>query len=409
MADLTATIGLNTDELKKGMAEAGKTVEKGFSNTQLAKGIGGIGQIMSGNIGAGVGAMFGPVGEAVGGVFDIIIGKVKELAEYAKELRTIRLATGATYQEIESANAVGKATGVSPQAIASSMVEFRKRAAEASIKGSEMNNALYKMGIGMDKVKDGTIGYWDVVRSLSAAHKAGTDDATLEYYAQTLLGSSFKEMLPIIRMGSTNVKLYNESIYQNSTEAVDAMARFGDAFDRWVTNLKNGSLELLGSYFKYREETDRQYYGIMAEGQIITSRANNRNRNEMEAGWAIEDSAKEFFKKIGPGFSDEERKGFAIKATKDMVGVTDKEKELFIKSFNDLLEKPGNKLNPFGLAPAGGVSSMQSMGGGDLFGAIAFSPLDAIKDNTERTASSLEAMMEMETGMGPSKTDINLQ
>ena len=71
--------------------------------------------------------------------------------------------------------------------------------------------------------------------------------------------------------------------------------------------------------------------------------------------------------------------------------------------------RSGNKLNPFGLAPAGGVSSMQSMGGGDLFGAIAFSPLDAIKDNTERTASSLEAMMEMETGMGPSQTNINAQ
>ena len=405
MADLTATLGLNTDELKKGMADAGKTVEKGFSNTQLAKGIGGIGQIMSGNIGAGVGAMFGPVGEAVGGVFDIIIGKVKELAEYAKELRTIRLATGATYQEIESANAVGKATGVSPQAIASSMVEFRKRAAEASIKGSEMNNALYKMGIGMDTVKDGTIGYWDVVRSLSAAHKAGTDDATLEYYAQTLLGSSFKEMLPIIRMGSTNVKLYNESIYKNSTEAVDAMARFGDAFDRWVTNLKNGSLELLGGIIQFAEA---RRIGKLEEE---TSRYMNFMRSEADSGKNFKPDSKEaanfLLKEIGPGFTDEQRMGFATDAAKNIKNESDR--KMFMDSFSKLLEQPGNKLNPFGLAPAGGVSSMQASGGGDLFGAIAFSPLDAIKDNTERTASSLEAMMEMETGMGPSKTDINLQ
>ena len=405
MADLTATLGLNTDELKKGMADAGKTVEKGFSNTQLAKGIGGIGQIMSGNIGAGVGAMFGPVGEAVGGVFDIIIGKVKELAEYAKELRTIRLATGATYQEIESANAVGKATGVSPQAIASSMVEFRKRAAEASIKGSEMNNALYKMGIGMDTVKDGTIGYWDVVRSLSAAHKAGTDDATLEYYAQTLLGSSFKEMLPIIRMGSTNVKLYNESIYKNSTEAVDAMARFGDSFDRWVTNLKNGSLELLGGIIQFAEA---RRIGKLEEE---TSRYMNFMRSEADSGKNFKPDSKEaanfLLKEIGPGFTDEQRMGFATDAAKNIKNESDR--KMFMDSFSKLLEQPGNKLNPFGLAPAGGVSSMQSMGGGDLFGAIAFSPLDAIKDNTERTASSLEAMIEMETGMGPSKTDINLQ
>ena len=48
----------------------------------------------------------------------------------------------------------------------------------------------------------------------------------------------------------------------------------------------------------------------------------------------------------------------------------------------------GKKLSPFGLSEAGAASQMQQMGGGDIFGAVAFSPLDAIKDNTKEIAEN---------------------
>jgi hypothetical protein len=78
---------------------------------------------------------------------------------------------------------------------------------------------------------------------------------------------------------------------------------------------------------------------------------------------------------------------------------SEKDRAAFMKSFTSMLEQPGKKLSPFGFSEAGAASQMQQMGGGDIFGAVAFSPLDAIKDNTDRTANTLEAMLAMETGM----------
>jgi hypothetical protein len=404
MADLSVTIGLDQKELEAGLADAGKTLEKGMSAGKgISKGANFISDILGGNVGSAIGGLFGPVGAVVGQVFDQIIAKVRELAEYAKELRTIRLKTGLSYSEIEGINAIAKSAGISAGTMADSMVEFKKKSADAYIKGGELIRLLPKLGVGLDELRKGSFNYFQAIKLLSEAHKAGTDEATLDYYAHALLGSSYKEMLPLIRMGSTNLKLYNESIYKNSTEAVDAMARFGDAFDRWIQNLKNRSLELLGTVIKWSENS-----GNIAEASSIAKTINERNwidpkgpfgKNKeamIEKGYGI--GAKKLLDFIGPGFTDEQRLNYAKIATDYME--KEKDKARFMEEFKKLLEQPGNKLSPFGFTEAGAASQMQQMGGGDVFGAVGFSPLEAIKDNTDRTANTLEAMLEMETGTG---------
>jgi hypothetical protein len=384
MADLSVTIGLDQKELEKGLADAGKTVEKGMSAGKgISKGANFISDILGGNIGSAIGSLFGPVGALVGQVFDQIIGKVRELAEYAKELRTIRLKTGLSYSEIEGINAIAKSAGISAGAMADSMVEFKKKSADAYIKGGELIRLLPKLGVGLDELRKGSFDYFQAIKLLSEAHKAGTDEATLDYYAHALLGSSYKEMLPLIKMGSTNLKLYNDAIYKNSTEAVDAMSRFGDAFDRWIQNLKNGATELFGKYLLAREEQNRTDYAVQAGAMIMAG----RSKDSLKSRWNVEDQAVGFLKNIGPGFSDEQRKQFAVEATNRMK-ITDEEKKQFLDYFNKQLEKPGKKLSPFGLSEAGAASQMQQMGGGDIFGAVAFTPLERIATATEKTADN---------------------
>ncbi|CAB4202760.1 hypothetical protein UFOVP1370_35 [uncultured Caudovirales phage] len=397
MADLSVTIGLDQKELEKGLADAGKTVEKGMSAGKgISKGANFISDILGGNVGSAIGGLFGPIGAVVGQVFDQIIGKVRELAEYAKELRTIRLKTGLSYSEIEGINSIAQSAGISAMTMADSMVEFKKKSADAFIKGGDLVRLLPKLGVGLDELRDGSFDYFKAIKLLSEAHKAGTDEATLDYYAHALLGSSYKEMLPLIRMGSTNLKLYNEAIYKNSTEAVDAMARFGDAFDRWIQNLKNRSLELLGTVLKFNEKINLNAYANAAEYTV------RRGRGTPNADAEITKAAKDFLKDIGPGFSDEQRKKFSeeaifrIKQGGGKDGERDAEK--FRTEFNKLLEQPGKKLSPFGFTEAGAASQMQQMGGGDIFGAVGFSPLERIANATEDSSNTLEAILQMETG-----------
>jgi hypothetical protein len=60
----------------------------------------------------------------------------------------------------------------------------------------------------------------------------------------------------------------------------------------------------------------------------------------------------------------------------------------FLDEFQKLLEKPGKKLSPFGFVEAGAASQLQQMGGGDIFGAVGFSPLERIAKATEETAQN---------------------
>jgi hypothetical protein len=76
----------------------------------------------------------------------------------------------------------------------------------------------------------------------------------------------------------------------------------------------------------------------------------------------------------------------------------------FQKAYDDAVGKgKGAKLSPFGMAEAGAASQMQQMAGGDIFGAVAFTPLEDIKTFTERTAEATEKIANYET---PSKVMI---
>jgi hypothetical protein len=385
MADLSVTIGLDQKELEAGLAQAGKTVEKGMTlGKGIQKGANFVSDILSGNVGSAIGGLLGPVGAAVGAVVDQIIEKVRELAEYAKELRTIRLKTGLSYQEIEGINAVAKSAGISATALADSMVDFKKKSADAFIKGGDLIRLLPKLGVGLDELRDGSFDYFRAIKLLSEAQKAGTDEATLNYYAQSLLGSSYKEMLPLIKMGSTNLKLYNESIYKNSTEAVDALARFQDSFDAWIQNLKNSALELLGTVLNKAQNLKNE-----TSAESIGKEMNyyfKKEKGEEYESDKLKRTSRALLNSIGPGYTDEQRMNYARMAAAKIEGESNQKK--FLDEFQKLLEKPGKKLSPFGFVEAGAASQLQQMAGGDIFGAVGFSPLTMIEKNTKETAEN---------------------
>jgi hypothetical protein len=64
----------------------------------------------------------------------------------------------------------------------------------------------------------------------------------------------------------------------------------------------------------------------------------------------------------------------------------EKEREKAAKEIDKQLKGNGKVLTPFGMSEAGAASQMQQMGGGDIFGAVAFTPLERIATATEATA-----------------------
>jgi hypothetical protein len=375
MADLSVTIGLDQKELEAGLANAGKSIgkmggqaENPFQKTadkfQSAAGIGGM-------IAGPVGALAGSFIDAWRFAIDKVLEYVKELIAYATKLRNLSIATGVSVSELQRLEGIATASGVSIDTMARSINEFNKRMGEARIKGSEVNNLLVKLGVGMDQVADGSFDAIAGMKALAAAHEAGTDAATLAYYGNKMFGSSFEQLLPIIKRGTVAIDAYNARFASNTQEQISTLGRLGDDWDNFWHNFKVVMIvalsEIIDQFYKFLDGPMVAFIAILAK---VDPKA---------AGGLAE-------KFISPSSSPLQRGEKLMKMT---LALTDKEKKLFAEGYEEAAGGiKGKKLSPFGLSEAGAASQLQSMGGGDIFGSVAFSPISQIEKNTKETAEN---------------------
>ena len=374
MADLSVTIGLDQSELEKGLASAGKklgglagSVQAGknpfnAAAGQLSSGMG-IGSLLGGPIGGIIGAFF----DAFGGMISSVTAKVKELAEYAQTIRLASLTTGLPIEQIRNIEAVGKAFGVSLQTMVSTSVEFTRRMGEARIKGGELTNILAKMGIGLDEVANGTFNHQKAMKMLAESYAAGTDEATLLYYGTKMFGDAFKDLLPIIKAGSKAIDDAANTYVKADERSTSALGRLKNDADNWGTSIENIGIKMFGGFVEQVEGWRSDMRNIFTKGFW--------NPNE-----SLEDKAKRRLENAPKNMTNEELVKFVLK------GFDPEDREKAEKEVRKLLKGQGKVLSPFGMAEAGAASQMQQMGGGDIFGAVSFTPLERIATATEATA-----------------------
>jgi hypothetical protein len=350
--------------------------------------------LMSGNVGTAIGGLFGKVGEAVGSFIDTLIGKVGELMERSRELRNLSIATGLSVKELEGLENLAKVTGTSLNTLSNSFAEFNLKLGQAKIRGSELNAALAKMGVNYDDVIKGTFTATDGLKKLADAYAAGTDDQTLAYYGNLMYGSSFKDLLPIIKQGSVAIDTHTKLMYKSTKAYDDANAGVLNALDNLKHSFLNLLSDIVGSVFylidtvrvklnqliaKFEPWTDRKVKAFIEDNPTMTTKElleKAKNKEEVSKYYAF-------------GMSESEYKDF-IEEMKKQVGGN------------------GVKLTPFGGGPAQGASQMQQMGGGDLFGAVTFSPMQETAKNTGDTVTELKKISASgQTPLNPQRDNLN--
>jgi hypothetical protein len=374
MADLSVTIGLDQSELEKGLASAGKklgglagSVQAGknpfnAAAGQLSSGMG-IGSLLAGPIGGVIGAFF----DAFGGMLSAALAKVKEIADYAQSIRLSSLTTGLSIDQVRTIEAIGKAFGVSLQTMVNASVEFTRRMGEARIKGGELTNILAKMGVGMDELANGTFNDQKAMKMLADAYAAGTDEATLLYYGTKMFGDAFKDLLPIIKAGSRAIDDAANTYKKADPGATSALGRLKNDLDNIFTSLTNIAIDGFGGFVE-------QVEGFMSDIKNIFTLS---SWNPFES---LEDKVKRRMENAPKHMTNEELVKFVLK------GFDPEDREKAEKEIRKQLKGNGKVLSPFGMAEAGAASQMQQMGGGDIFGAVAFTPLERIATATEATA-----------------------
>jgi hypothetical protein len=374
MADLSVTIGLDQTELEKGLAGAGKKLGglagsvnagvnpfQGAAN-QLGSGMG-IGSLLGGPIGGVIGAFF----DAFGAMISSVTAKVKELAEYAQSIRLASLKTGISIEDVRNLEAIGKAFGVGLQTMVNASVEFTRRMGEVRIKGGELTNILAKMGIGMDEVANGTFNHQKAMQMLADAYAAGTDEATLLYYGTKMFGDSFKELLPIIKAGSRAIEDAADTYKKADPGAISALGRLLNDLENIGRSAVNIMIDMFGGFVE-------QVEGWMSDMKNIFTLG---FWNPFES---VEDKVKRRMENAPKHMTDEEIIKYVLK------GFDPEDRKKAEEEIRKQLKGNGKILSPFGMSEAGAASQMQQMGGGDIFGAVAFTPLERIATATEATA-----------------------
>lgn len=369
--DLKVTIGGDATNLEAAAAKAGKNVAKSFADIKnpfqgVANQFGSL-QGIGGMLGGKMGAMIGAFADAFIGIISGIISKVKELADYAQMLRRISVTTGLSVEQIRNMEGVAYAFGVSVETMAKIFVDFNKKMGEARIRGGEVTNVLAKMGVGLKDVADGTFNHQKAMKMLAEAYAAGTDEATLLYYGTQLFGEGFKELLPIVKAGSKAVEEASNTMIEVEDQSAGALGRFGQTMDNIGRSVKNVIINLVGSLLWMMEEIQYMINTLLSPGFY----------NPFEK---LENKVKRYVENAPTYMTDEEIKE---RVRKQLSGEDPKKVEEALKKA--LSGERGQVLSPFGMAPAL-ASQMQQMGGGDIFGAIAATPLDRIVKATEETA-----------------------
>ena len=367
--DLTVYIGADASAFIKGMDEAINTASGSKGSGKFANLLkSGVEGGMSGLI-SGVGQMFGPEGQLIAAGINLIIDGVGKLIDKAKEFRNLSYATGLSSGKLSELEGYAESTGISLNTLAGSFYEFNKRMATAQIRGSEFNVAAAKLGLDLDKLKDRTLTAQDAMEALSRAHKAGTDDATLAYYGNLLLGSSFEQLLPAIKRGTSDMKAFADLTIKNEDFATESMSRVADQFSVLWGWIKAFFYNFVGGIINAFETI---YDGIVAlNARIISVFSNEKAARYLNATMV--------------GANDERKKAAAEAVAATM---SEDDAKDFMEEFSKILGEGGKQIKPFGLQSAQGASSLQQMGGGDITSAIAFTPLERIANATEETAKN---------------------
>jgi hypothetical protein len=246
-------------------------------------------------------------------------------------------------------------------------VEFTRRMGETRIKGGELTNILAKMGVGMDEVANGTFNHQKAMQMLADAYAAGTDEATLLYYGTKMFGDSFKELLPIIKAGSRAIKDAADTYVKADTGATSALGRLLNDLENWGRSAVNIMINMFGGFVEQTEGWMSDMKNIFTLGFW----------NPFES---VEDKVKRRMENAPKHMTDEEIIKYVLK------GFDPEDRKKAEEEIRKQLKGNGKILSPFGMSEAGAASQMQQMGGGDIFGAVAFTPLERIATATEATA-----------------------
>lgn len=231
--DLTAKIGLNSDEFTKGLDSASSSFSSFGSS--LKSGASAVGKVAVGAVVA--------VGTAVAGATTAFVAGAKEVGAYADDISKSSQKLGMSAESYQEWTYIMQRSGSSIDSVKGGMIKLQK-AVEA---GGE---AFEQLGLSQEEMLNmSSEEQWETaVRALQGV----SDETEKARLAQELFGKSYQEFMPLLNNAEGSIDEMKQQVHDlngvMSDEAVQAGANFQDSLLNMQTALSGLKNNMMGEF-----------------------------------------------------------------------------------------------------------------------------------------------------------------
>jgi hypothetical protein len=334
---------------------------------------------------------------------DFGVKAVKAGIERGEEIQKASRMTGLSTKEVQELGFAAKMSGVSFGEFVQSITNGNKVLGKMALEGGGNVVALRRLGVSLEGVRTGSVKSTDVLLKMADAYKKNAETAEMAALGAELFGDSFKTMIPMLRQGREGIEAYKKAAPVVSGVAVSAAAdagKVGGGVWDWITT--NAAAGITG--FGSKDIGKIALAGTGANGNSKETvdqllKGADRSWTSVLRQWAYPGSApyetasgvgNQKYGVRGLGETTQDVRNKVAEQFGDEKKWTDKQKSI-IAEFDKRIASEGKMDLQKGYFQV--ASTMQAVGGGDVLSAVnRVDSLDAIKDNTGRSATALETI-----------------
>lgn len=324
---------------------------------------------------------------------------LKSGIEHGEKIQKASRMTGLSTKEIQEFGYAAKMSGTSFDEFVQAMTNGNKVLGKLTLEGGYSIVALRRLGISIEGVRNHSVKSTDVLLAMADAYKKHAETSEMAALGNELFGDSFKTMIPMLRQGREGIQALKEAAPVVSGVSVSAAAdagKVGGGVWDWITTNFAAGITGFGSKDMAKialagvgangdsknavdqllKGADRSWTGVL-KNLIVPTDVLTATADQRYGVRGLGETTKDVRNKVAEQFGDEKK-------------WTERQKGI-IAEFDKRIAEEGNMSLQKGIfQPA---STMQQVGGGDVLSAVnRVDSLDAIKDNTARSANALEVM-----------------
>ena len=328
-------------------------------------------------------------------------GFLGESIDYAVKVKQASLRTGVSVEGIQKFTNAAKQQGLEFEDAAAILIEGNKKLGESMIRGGGVQMGLNRLGVSIEQIKNKSVNVTEVMMKLADMYQQTGDQVRMAQLGTQVFGDSFTKMIPLLKQGREAITAMGDASIVMSKKEIDSAAENKRVIE---TAKKLGtSAGVLASGFlgDILVGATKELFLAGQVGEDMKYSTSDVKAAKIYLGSFIQEgeTVEELYKREVEQYKKDRSKGVGVAK----IGISDEERtnifdeqNVFRTQVINGLAEVVDRINKRPKMPGfqdnmlANASTLQQMGGGDVLTAISRTPMQAVQDNTQRTAEAVE-------------------